>query len=75
MYQNGMRVISVKVPIKMVEIIDLFVEAGLYSTRSEFVREALRLLIQMVINKNRDIIGEIIDRKALSLILGQITTL
>ncbi|MEX0568922.1 MAG: ribbon-helix-helix domain-containing protein [Candidatus Njordarchaeota archaeon] len=73
MYQDGMRTISVKVPKKIIEIIDLFVEAGLYSTRSEFVREALRLLIQRVMDKNKNLISGFIDEKALSLILGQAT--
>lgn len=68
-----MRTISVKVPKKIIEIIDLFVEAGLYSTRSEFVREALRLLIQRVMDKNKNLISGFIDEKALSLILGQAT--
>ncbi len=73
MYQDGMRTISVKVPKKIIEIIELFVEAGLYSTRSEFVREALRLLIQRVMDKNKNLISGFIDEKALSLILGQAT--
>ena len=67
-----MRVLTVKVPRRIIEIIDLFVEAGLYSSRSEFVREALRTLIQNVMSKNKDMIKGLIDEKTLSIILGQL---
>jgi len=64
-----MRVLTVKVPRKLIEIIDILVDAGLYSSRSEFVREALRTLIQIVMNKNRDIIRGLIDEKTIRTII------
>ncbi len=75
LYQNGMRVLTVKVPRKLIEIIDIFVDAGLYSSRSEFVREALRTQIQIVMNKNKNIIKGLLDENALKVILSQALTL
>ena len=70
-----MRVLTVKVPRKLIEIIDMLVDAGLYSSRSEFVREALRTLIQIVMNKNKNIIKGLLDESALKVILNQALTL
>jgi len=69
LYQDGMRVLTAKVPRKLIEIIDMLVDAGLYSSRSEFIREALRTLIRIVIERNRDLIKGIIDEKSIQRIL------
>ncbi len=37
-----MKVISVKIPVKILDAIDIFVDAGDYATRSEFIRSAIR---------------------------------
>jgi len=74
LYQDGMRVLTVKVPRKLIEIIDILVDAGLYSSRSEFVREALRAQIQAVMSKNKNIIKGLVDEGALKLILSQALT-
>lgn len=37
-----MKVISVKIPVRDLKVIDFFVDAGDYATRSEFIRSAIR---------------------------------
>ena len=54
-YYERMKILTVKVPVKLIEIIDRLVEAGLYGSRSEFVREALRTLINRVLNNNGEL--------------------
>jgi len=55
-YEYGrMKILTVKVPVKIIEIIDRLVEAGLYGSRSEFVREALRALVNRILNNNGEL--------------------
>ena len=46
------RVLSVKVHREVVELIDYFVEKGLYSSRSEFIREAIVTLLRRITNQH-----------------------
>ena len=57
---GGMRVLTVKVPVQLIEIIDRLVEAGLYGSRSEFVREALRTLVNRILSNNKELREKII---------------
>ena len=49
----GMRVVAIKVPEELVEVIDKLVAMGLYSCRSELIRKA----IQLYLEKNKGLWG------------------
>ena len=72
MYQNSIQVVSFKVNKKIVDIIDLFVEVGLYNSRSEFIREALRTLIQQVLEKHKKLIEEYVSHRPIKKAIYQI---
>jgi len=46
----GMRIVSVKVPDTLLEMIDILVHSGRYSSRNEAIRTAIRVLVEKELN-------------------------
>lgn len=72
-FQNYTKVLTVKVSKKLIQIIDYFVyELGLWSSRSEFIREAIRLLIQKTLENNKKLFEESAGGKPVKKVLHEI---
>ena len=75
MFQDDVRVLTVRVSAKLIQIIDYLVyEFGFYSSRSEFVREAIRQLIQKILENNKKILDDFSERKPIKTALQKILT-
>jgi len=72
-FQNYTRILTVKVSKQLIQLIDYIVyELGLYSSRSEFIREAIRQHIQRILENNKKLLEEASDRKPLKKLLHEI---
>jgi len=65
------RLVTVKLPEKMVRAIDVLVKMGIYTNRSEFIRAAVREKLERELGKG----VQISDRKTGSSIIKEVKTI
>lgn len=73
MFQDQTQIITIKVSRQLVQLVDFVVyELGLYGSRSEFIREAIRQHIQRIIENNKDLLEKAPEKRSLKRLLREI---
>ncbi|MCR8433800.1 MAG: ribbon-helix-helix domain-containing protein [Crenarchaeota archaeon] len=73
MLQNQTRMITIKISGQLVKLIDFIVyELGLYGSRSEFIREAIRQHVQRILESNKELLDKLPENQSLKKLLQEI---